>query len=340
MAGKRVLVRCDFNVPVRRGRVVDDLRIRSATPTLEWLVKRGARVTVCTHLGRPGGRRDPRWALEPVRERLADLVPGVDMLDNLRFHSGEEANDPAFVTRLVADQDLYVNDAFATAHRAHASVIGPPALLPSAAGRLLSREVDVLAALRVQARRPFLAVLGGPADPERVRSVTRLLDFVDMVLLGGPLAYASMTPGTASAETLQELPAEKGVVLPPDVLVTRIDDPGQVRVASSIPAGWRAVDIGHRSSARFAALIAGAGTVFWDGAMSGDGFIRGTRTIAEAVASSPAFTVVSGAETMEALDRLHLSAFVDHASTGGAASLEFLHDGDLPGLRALLSCSR
>jgi phosphoglycerate kinase len=329
-------VRCDFNVAVRRGRVVDDLRIRAATPTLEWLVKRGARVTVCTHLGRPAGRRDPRWGLEPVRDRLAELVPGVELLDNLRFHSGEEANDPEFVARLVADQDLYVNDAFATAHRAHASVVGPPRYLPSAAGRLLSREVDVLAALRMQARRPFLAVLGGAADPERVRNIGRLLDFVDMVVLGGPIAYASMTPGTASAEILQGFTADNRVVLPPDVLVTQIDDPAQVQVTSTIPAGWRPVDIGHRSSARFTTLIAGAGTVFWDGAMSGDGFIRGTRTIAEAVASSPAFTVVGGAETMEALDRLRLSAFIDHASTGGAASLEFLHDGDLPGLRALI----
>jgi phosphoglycerate kinase len=184
-----------------------------------------------------------------------------------------------------------------------------------------------------------VVVLGGPADPERVRGIERLMDFVDMVVLGGPIAYASMTPGTASDEimgSLRRLGSAGHVVIPPDVLVTRIDDPGQVQIASSIPTGWRAVDIGHRSSTRFATIVAGAGTVFWDGAMSGDDFIRGTRTIAEAVAYSPAFTVVSGAETMEALDRLRLSAFIDHASTGGAASLEFLHDGDLPGLRALV----
>jgi phosphoglycerate kinase len=340
LAGKRVLVRCDFNVPLRRGRIVDDLRIRAATPTLQWLVRRGAHVTVCTHLGRPGGRRDPRFGLEPVRELLAELVPEAELMDNLRFHAGEEQNDPSFVARLIEGQDLYVNDAFASAHRPHASVVGPPAYLPSAAGRLISREVAVLSALRCRSKRPFVAVLGGEADPEKLRGIRALMGFVDMVILGGPVAYAAMTRGTASAELVSEMgDAVSGgrLLLPPDVLVSRVDDPGQVQLSSTIPPGWKAVDIGHRTSARFATVIAGAGTVFWDGAMSGEGFIRGTRTVAEAVANSPAFTVVSGVETMEALDRLRLAAFIDHASTGGAASLAFLRDGDLPGLAALRS---
>jgi phosphoglycerate kinase len=338
VAGRSVLVRCDFNVTLRRGRIVNDLRIRAATPTLEWLVRRGARVTVCTHLGRPGGRRDPRYDLAPVRARLAELVPGVNLMENLRFHAGEEANDPAFVDQLVEGQDHYVNDAFAAAHRRHASVVGPPGRLPSAAGRLLSREVAVLGALRSRARRPFLALLGGPPDPERLRGVGRLLDFVDQVVLGGPLAYAAMAAGTASAEALADLgrAVRAGrVVLPPDVVLVRSDDPAQVKVGSAVPPGWQAVDIGHRSSARFAALVAAAGTVFWDGAMSGGEYIRGTRAVAEAVAGARGFSVVSGADSLAALERLQLSAFVNHLSTGGAAALELLHDGDLPGLEAL-----
>lgn len=339
--GRRVLVRCDFNVPLRRGRIADDLRIRAATPTLQWLAKRGARVTVCTHLGRPGGRRDPRFGLEPVRERLAELVPGVELMDNLRFHAGEEANDPVFVQRLIKGQDLYVNDAFATAHRAHASVVGPPARLPSAAGRLLSREVEVLAALRQQPKRPFVTILGGPADPERLAGIRPLAGFSDLVVLGGPIAYTALDPdGYALLATWSDLVRDRKLVLPPDVLARRVDDPSETAVVGAVDDGWRAVDIGHRSSSRFLSLVNGAGTVYWDGAMSGDGFIRGTRSVAEAVAGAGAFTVVSGTDTMEALDRLRLTPFIDHASTGGAAGLAFLSDGDLPGLAALRGAAR
>jgi phosphoglycerate kinase len=334
--GRRVLVRCDFNVPLRRGRIVDDLRIRAATPTLEWLVMRGARVTVCTHLGRPGGRRDGRFDLEPVRERLAELVPGVELMDNLRFHTGEEANDPSFVQRLIRGQDLYVNDAFATAHRAHASVVGPPARLPSAAGRLLSREVEVLSGLRRHPKRPFVTILGGPADPERLAGLRALAAFADVIALGGPIAFAALDPGGAGLiHDWSDLIDGRRLLLPPDVLACRDDDPGQSAVVGSVDPGWRAVDIGHRSSSRFLSLINRAGTVYWDGAMSGDGFIRGTRSVAEAVAQAGAFTVVSGFDTREALDRLRLTPFIDHASTGGAAGLAFLSDGDLPGLAAL-----
>lgn len=340
--GRRVLVRCDFNVPVRRDRVVDDLRIRAATPTLEWLVRRGARVTACTHLGRPGGRRDPRFDLGPVRDRLAELVPEVELMDNLRFHAGEEANDPAFVERLIEGQDLYVNDAFATAHRKHASVVGPPTRLPSAAGRLLSREVAVLSALRCQPRRPFVAVLGG-TDPEKVGGIRLLMNFVDTVVLGGPTAFAAMGVADLSpsggVEQWADLVEECRLVLPPDVVITKEDEPGQTRVAGSAPPGWRVVDIGHRTVSRFAAVIAGAGTVFWDGAMGDENHARGTRAVAEAVAEAPAFTVVSGVDTLEALSRLRLSAFIDHVSTGGAATLAFLRDGDLPGLEAIRGLS-
>jgi phosphoglycerate kinase len=335
VAGRRVLVRCDFNVPIRKDRVVDDLRIRSATPTLEWLVRRGAHVTVCTHLGRPGGRRDARFDLGPVRDRLAELVPEVDLMDNLRFHAGEESNDPAFVDRLIKGQDLYVNDAFATAHRHHASVVGPPARLPSAAGRLVGREVAVLSALRCQPRRPFVAVVGGEADDEKLGGIRRLLEFVDTVVLGGPAAFAVMASVCGFPSEWADLVGSGRLVLPRDVVVSRRDSPGETRLAPDVPAGWDAVDIGHRSVSRVATIVQGAGTIFWDGAMSAGGYISGTRLTAEAVAGAAAFTVVSGVETVEALSRLRLSAYIDHVSSGGAATLAFLRDGDLPGLQAI-----
>jgi phosphoglycerate kinase len=327
--GRRVLVRCDFNVPVRRGRLLDDLRIRSATPTLEWLVKRGAQVTVCTHLGRPGGHRDSRLSLEPVRHRLSELVPEAELMENLRFHSGEETNDPAFVNRLVDGQDFYVNDAFATAHRAHASVVGPPARLPAAAGRLFSREVAVLSALRGQAKRPFVAVLGGEPDPEKMAGIRSLTGFVDTVLLGGPVGFAAMT---------SDVPAPP----PPGCGWADLIDTGRLVVpydTDGTETGSLPVDIGRRTTSRFAGLISRAGTVFWDGTMgvptpTGD-VGRGSRAVAEAVVAARAFTVVSGVDTLEVLDRLRLAAFIDHVSTGGAAALAFLSDGDLPGLAAL-----
>ncbi|MGZ4760781.1 MAG: phosphoglycerate kinase, partial [Acidimicrobiales bacterium] len=159
--GRRVLLRADFNVPIADGEITDDLRIRAALPTIEWLQQRGAQVTACTHLGRPKGAPDPRYSVEPVRARLAELAPGVELMENLRFDPGETANDPDFVQSLIAGQDLYVNDAFGASHRAHASIVGPPAFLPSAAGRLLAREVEVLLPLRDDPRRPFVVILGG-----------------------------------------------------------------------------------------------------------------------------------------------------------------------------------
>ena len=342
VAGRRVLVRCDFNVPLRRERVVDDLRIRAATPTLEWLVRRGAHVTVCTHLGRPGGRRDPRFDLAPVRDRLHELVPEVELMDNLRFHAGEVANDPCFVDQLVEGQDLYVNDAFATAHREHASVVGPPSRLPSAAGRLLSREVAVLSALRMRAKRPFVALLGGEADPEKMAGLRTLMEFVDTVVLGGPIAFAVMSgagsgsdSGYSYAEEWSDLIRSGRLVLPTDVVVGRADQMTETGLASQVPEGWTALDMGHRSIARTAAIVEGAGTVFWDGPMSATGYVSGTRAVAETVAAASAFTVMSGVQTLEALSRLRLTTFIDHASTGSAASLAFLRDGDLPGLRAI-----
>lgn len=353
VAGKRVLVRCDFNVSIRRGRVVNDQRIRAATPTLEWLVRRGAEVTVCSHLGRPRGRVDSRLSLGPVRDVLLDLVPQVQLLENLRFSAGEEANDPAFVEALIAEQHLFVNDAFATAHRNHASVMGPPTRLPSAAGRLLSREVEVLSALRSRPRRPFVAVIGGEPRPDLFESIRSLVRLVDTVILGGPVAFAAIDAlGILAGDRRRppsglypddpgewaELLGSGRVVLPVDVLTASGGASGELRTFVAVPSGARAVDIGHRSALRFEQILARAGTVFWDGLMGDRGderFSAGTRALAEAVAASPGFTVISGTETVQAVERMGLSAFMDHVSTGGGASLQFLRDGDLPGTRAL-----
>ncbi|MGH9248770.1 MAG: phosphoglycerate kinase [Acidimicrobiales bacterium] len=189
LQGRRVLLRADFNVPIRDGEIADDLRIRTTLPTIEWLRGQGAAVVACTHLGRPNGKPDPRYSVEPVRRRLAELAPGVDLLENLRFDPGEEANDPAFVAKLADGFDAYVNDTFGASHRAHASIVGPPPFLPSAAGRLLANEVDVLLGLRTDPRRPFVAVLGGSKVSDKLSVVEALLDVADAVLIGGGMCF-------------------------------------------------------------------------------------------------------------------------------------------------------
>src|SRR5207302_7302758 len=189
-SGRRVLLRADFNVPLRSdGTIEDDLRIRAALPTISWLTERGAHVTACSHLGRPKGKPDSRYSMEPVRRRLAELAPGVDLLENLRFDPGEEANEPAFVDKLVDGQDLYVNDAFGAAHRAHASIVGPPQRLPSAAGRLLAKEVEVLGGLLHGAKRPFVVVLGGSKVSDKLGVIQALLEKADQLLIGGGMCF-------------------------------------------------------------------------------------------------------------------------------------------------------
>src|SRR6478736_2866221 len=189
VAGKRVLVRCDFNVPIRDGQITDDLRIRAALPTIQWLQQQGAVVTTCSHLGRPKGAPDPAFSMDPVRARLAELAPGVELLENLRFNPGETKNDPAFVAELVAGVDAYVNDAFGASHRAHASIVGPPRTLPSAMGLLLEKEVDVLLGLRNNPRRPFVAVLGGAKISDKLGVVEALLQVVDALVIGGAMCF-------------------------------------------------------------------------------------------------------------------------------------------------------
>ncbi len=360
--GKRVLVRCDFNVPITNGQIDDDLRIRAALPTLNWLIVRGAVVTACSHLGRPKGTPDPKYSMDPVRARLAELAPQVQLLDNLRFNAGEEGNDPAFVQTLIEGQDLYVDDAFGAAHRSHASIVGPPAFLPSAAGRLLAKEVEVLGGLLDNPKRPFVTVLGGSKVSDKLAVIEALLEKCDQLVIGGGMCFTFLAalghPVGGSlfepdmVETCKKLleRAGKKIVLPSDITAlspegTFGSDPakqtGEVRqMHRSIPDGWKGLDIGPGSAAEFGDVILDARTVFWNGPMGvfeDDRFASGTRTVAQAMAETKAFTIVGGGDSAAALAKFKLDDEVSHVSTGGGASLEFLEHGDLPGLAALRS---
>jgi phosphoglycerate kinase len=347
-SGKRVLLRVDFNVPISDGRIDDDMRIRAALPTISWLEERGATVDACSHLGRPKGKPDDRYSMEPVRRRLAELSPGTNLLENLRFDPGEEGNDPAFVERLVEGHDLYVNDAFGASHRAHASVVGPPARLPAAAGRLLAREVEVLGGLLESPARPFVAVLGGAKVSDKLGVIQALLEKVDGLVIGGGMAFTFLAAqGHDVGDSLLErdridtcrqlLESGRRILVPTDVVALGPDDEVQT-VGPGVPAGWKGLDIGPDSAAAFAAEVEGAGAVLWNGPMGvfeDDRFAAGTRRLAEAVAGAPGFTVVGGGDSAAALAKFGLADRVDHVSTGGGASLELIEKGDLPGLAAL-----
>lgn len=360
--GKSVLLRADFNVPVRDGRITDDLRIRAALPTIEWLTSRGAKVTACTHLGRPKGAPDPAFSVEPVRERLAELAPGVELLDNLRFNPGETANDAAFTQELVAGHDLYVNDAFGASHRAHASIVGPPQFLPSAAGRLLAREVEVLLGVREEPQRPFVAITGGAKVSDKLGVIRALLGTADSIVIGGGMCFTFFAAmghpiGNSLCETDQidtcaALLDEFGdrLHLPTDVVGLgpggKIGDPsvgGEVQnFGRSLPDGWMGLDIGPGSAAEFGDVIAESRTVLWNGPMGvfeDPRFEAGTRSVAEAVAESRGFSVIGGGDSAAAIAQFGLADQVDHISTGGGASLELIEQGDLPGLEALRGAS-
>jgi phosphoglycerate kinase len=355
--GKRVLLRADFNVPVQDGRITDDLRIRAALPTITWLQEHGATVVACTHFGRPKGEPDPKYSVTPIRERLAELAPGVELLENLRFHPGETANDPAFVDELIAGFDAYVNDAFGASHRSHASIVGPPLHLPSAAGRLLAKEVDVLGGMRSAPNRPFVAVLGGSKVSDKLKVIEALLGIADELLIGGGMCFTFLkAQGSSVGSSLCEddqvatckalLDSGAAIRLPSDVTALgpggRIGDPsagGDVRqMGTSVPDGWMGLDIGPGSAAEFGDAVLDARTVFWNGPMGvfeDPRFEAGTRTVAQAVAESHAFTVVGGGDSAAAVAQFGLADRIDHISTGGGASLELLEQGDLPGLAAL-----
>ncbi|MEO7555744.1 MAG: phosphoglycerate kinase [Acidimicrobiales bacterium] len=355
--GKRVLLRADFNVPLEAGAITDDLRIRAALPTIEWLVGHGARVTVCTHLGRPKGKPDPKCSVAPVRERLAELAPGVELLENLRFDPGEEAGDAVFVSQLIDGFDAYVNDAFGASHRAHASIVGPPQMLPSAAGRLLAREIEVLGGMRDHPDRPFVAVLGGSKVSDKLGVIDALLGIVDELVIGGGMCFTFLAAqGNSVGDSLFEpdhvaackrlLDSDKPIHLPSDVValgpggeIGNAAAGGEVRqMGTSIPDGWKGLDIGPGSAAAFSDVVLEARTVLWNGPMGvfeDERFAAGTRAVAQAMVDTKAFTVVGGGDSAAALARFGLDDGIDWISTGGGASLELLELGDLPGLKAL-----
>ena len=357
VAGKRVLVRCDFNVPIRDGVIADDLRIRAALPTLGWLQDHGATVTACSHLGRPKGAPDLAYSMDPVRARLAELAPGVTLLENLRFSAGETANDAAFVAELVAGQDAYVNDAFGASHRSHASIVGPPLSLPSAAGRLLEKEVEVLLAVRNEPRRPFISILGGSKVSDKLGVINALLEVVDGLVIGGGMCFTFLAAmgHQVGASLLEEdqidtcrqlLDSGATIHLPSDITGLgpggKIGDPsagGEVRqFGRNLPDGWMGLDIGPGTAAEFSDVIAEARQVLWNGPMGvfeDPRFEAGTRTVAEAVAECRGFTVVGGGDSAAAVAQFGLADRIDHISTGGGASLELIEQGDLPGLAAL-----
>jgi phosphoglycerate kinase len=348
VGGKRVLVRTDFNVPLDGTRITDDFRIRSALPTINWLTERGARVVCASHLGRPKGKPDERYSMAPVRARLAELAPGVELLENLRFDPGEESNDPAFVARLVEGMDAYVDDAFGAAHRAHASIVGPPRTLPSAMGLLLEKEVDVLLELREHPKRPFVAVLGGSKISDKLGVVEALLQTVDSLVIGGAMCFTFLAargyPVGASLWEPDEIVTctrllESGtpIHLPEDIV--GLDADGNFATyGPRLPDGARGLDIGPGSAAAFSDVVMEARTAFWNGPMGmfeDERFAAGTRTVAHAMADTKAFTVVGGGDSAAALAEFGLAGDIDHVSTGGGASLELLELGDLPGLEAL-----
>ncbi|MEW6217302.1 MAG: phosphoglycerate kinase [Candidatus Bipolaricaulota bacterium] len=380
--GLKVLLRADLNVPLSAGRVADDNRIRSIIPTVQWLVERGARVAVLSHLGRPDGAVLDALRMGPVATRLAELlgkdVPalmdcvgsdvahgvdglapgGVVVLENVRFYAEEEENEPGFAQKLSSPFDAFVNDAFATAHRAHASTVGVARFLPSYAGMLMEREVEVLSGIRDNARRPYYILVGGKKAKDKLGVLTDLLPRVDGFLVGGGVAFTFLAAqghkvGASVVDadlvgTLRDLlrKAKEGgreILLPEDVVVARELKAGaETRIvpADAIPEGWMGLDIGPATVKRFAAEVKGAGTVVWAGplgAFEHPPFGEGTAAVAQALVSSTAFTVVGGGETGEAVEKLGLAEQFGYVSTGGGATLDFLRGKSMPALEALLA---
>jgi phosphoglycerate kinase len=365
--GKRVLVRVDFNVPLEDGRITDDTRIDAALPTLERLRKAGARLLLVSHLGRPKDR-EPELSLRPVAERLSrmldaevELAPDLDhvpdgdlvMLENIRYEPGETKNDPELAKRLAALADVYVNDAFGSAHRAHASTEGVARLLPSAAGLLLQREVETLTGLLENPGRPLVAIVGGAKVTDKIGVLKAFLERADAVLIGGAMAFPFLSvQGHKIGDSLcaeEDLEPARELLdgggeklrLPTDlVLGDRFDAEAQRLELEGVDVmdGWMGLDIGPETSDAYAAQIADAGSVFWNGPMGAfelTPFARGTRVVAEAVAAAKGTTVVGGGDSAAALAAFGLADRVTHLSTGGGASLELIEGKTLPGVEVL-----
>lgn len=379
--GKKVLVRCDFNVPITDGKIDDDKRIAESLPTIKYLAGKGAKVILCSHLGRPGGEFNMKYSLEIVAKKLSELlgkevimakdVIGDDakakaaalnngdimLIENVRFHGEEEKNDPEFSKALASLAEIYVNDAFGTAHRAHSSTAGVSDYLPAVAGYLINKEISIMGGALADPKKPFVAILGGAKVSDKIGVINNLMDKVDSLLIGGAMAYTFIKSqggkiGNSLCENekldvardILEKAKNKNIniVLPIDDIISdgfKNDANIKVCPGNDIPNGWQGMDIGPKTVEEFSKVVKGAGTVIWNGPMGVfefDNFANGTKAIAKAVAESGAVSIIGGGDSAAAVEKLGFADKVTHISTGGGAALEFLEGLVLPGIECLL----